>query len=109
MVTILVGLLGVFMPIGAGFWIVAFQVLQGENTKLSWIFMLLGSMFWVIGIYIWKELIKAYKQEERDKQEEYLQRLKTELQVIGVVGNQIISELQGLRQDLTIKKEDKNE
>ncbi len=82
MATILMGLVGIFLPIGAAFFIIG---LEKEGLRDSVIFMVMGAFFWGLGIFAWRELKKVYEQEENEQNYKYLLQLQ---------------ELKGIREDI---------
>jgi len=93
MVVILMGLLGIFLPIGAGFVIVG---LQEGNIGTSRLLGLAGMICWGFAIYFWIELKKAYEKEEEKNNLEKL----TAYRFTEAKFTELILEIKGLRQDL---------
>jgi predicted negative regulator of RcsB-dependent stress response len=79
MVTILMGLIAILLPVGSAFFILAFQALDTGNKSSSIVYLILGVVIWGSGVFVWRELRKAYnseKQEESEKFEKQLNELK---------------------------------
>jgi hypothetical protein len=100
-VAILMGLMGIFLPSGVAFYILAFQ----EGTlKIGLIYAILGTIFWGIGIYIWTDLRKVYKQEEEEAEAKYI----TQLEVLDGIRTDIKFSIDELIKEIKIDRQKQN-
>ncbi len=91
------GLASIFLPVGV------YVVVETKDPVWGLIFILLGAFSLIMSMISSR---KEREESRKEASEQYLRQLRAELKVIGVVGQRVISEIRGIRQDLKEKGDD---
>ena len=108
MVAILMGVFGMFLPIGVAFLILFFQTIDAGDKTGAIPYLIIAVAFWTAGLFVWNELRKAYAKEnkkERAKYEVQLKELKGIRTDIKQSINELINEIRKDRNERNDKKQ----